>query len=402
MKTNRTNSLKLIVSSVTSKLGNVVFDYANQSLIATLFPNSPIFLSYYQSSESITQIAFNLFGGAFSDRYNRRKILIVTDLISALACLIGLFFVKSSLLYLCIIILNIVLALCSSFNSPTYNAIVKECITTDYIDKHLSKFAFCKEITTVCSPLIGIFLWSNYGVEGAYIFNMITFLVSAFIESKLISIFDKTSSEKRKNILLDIKKGIEYIYENKTVFYLLILSSLVNFMLSAYNLMLPYTNVILKNELSNFYGKAIIAESIGSIIFSFLISKKEIENIVTNKKIMVFSMFMCGLSLLFFPIIYKKTGNAYICLLSILLFGGSLTVYNINFFSVVQKTVDINYIGRVLSVIFTIAVLFMPLGSLIFGVLLRNMVIDYFYFIGIGLIFLILIFILFEKRLKFN
>ena len=106
MKTNSMNSLKLIVSSVTSKLGNVVFDYANQSLIATLFPNSPIFLSYYQSSESITQVAFNLFGGAFSDRYNRRKILIVTDLISALACLIGLFFVKSSLLYFCIIIVK--------------------------------------------------------------------------------------------------------------------------------------------------------------------------------------------------------------------------------------------------------------------------------------------------------
>ena len=75
-----------------------------------------------------------------------------------------------------------------------------------------------------------------------------------------------------------------------------------------------------------------------------------------------------GASLVLLPIA-SLSGNLIVCLLPFLLFGAMLTMFNINFMSYVQIHVDEDYLGRVFSVIFTVAVMFMPIGSLVFSFL---------------------------------
>ena len=53
-----------------------------------------------------------------------------------------------------------------------------------------------------------------------------------------------------------------------------------------------------------------------------------------------------------------------------LLSGTALTVFNIQFMSYVQLRADEACLGRVFSIIFTVAVLFMPVGSFVFSFLL--------------------------------
>lgn len=73
--TNKRNSIKIITSNETSRLGNSVFDYVNQMIISQLFPKTPLYLGIYQSSEQVIGIIFNLFDGAFADEHNRKKCL---------------------------------------------------------------------------------------------------------------------------------------------------------------------------------------------------------------------------------------------------------------------------------------------------------------------------------------
>ena len=44
----------------------------------------------------------------------------------------------------------------------------------------------------------------------------------------------------KKNILGDIKEGFKYLWQEKTIFYLLVISAFVNFFLAGYNLLIPY------------------------------------------------------------------------------------------------------------------------------------------------------------------
>ena len=72
----------------------------------------------------------------------------------------------------------------------------------------------------------------------------------------------------------EIKAGIKYTWNHKIIWQTILLASGVTFFLAAYNLFLPYLNHLYQGQISNAYGKALIGESSGSILFSFLDNKK--------------------------------------------------------------------------------------------------------------------------------
>ncbi|HER6304358.1 TPA: MFS transporter, partial [Streptococcus pyogenes] len=86
---SKKNSRNIIFSSILSRLGNAIFDYGNNSILATLFPSNPFWLSMYQASENIVSIIINLFSGAIVDVRNRKKILMSMDILSGIICLLG-------------------------------------------------------------------------------------------------------------------------------------------------------------------------------------------------------------------------------------------------------------------------------------------------------------------------
>ena len=57
--------------------------------------------------------------------------------------------------------------------------------------------------------------------------------------------------------------------------------------------------------------------------------------------------------------------------LSPALFSLFITIFNIQFFSIVQRDVDNAFLGRVFGIIFTVAILFMPAGTGFFSVVLN-------------------------------
>lgn len=196
--TDKSNSRKIILSNATSKLGNSVFDYVNQMVISKLYPNSFLYMGIYQSVEQVTTVILNLFAGAVADYGNRKKLLILTDFISGLVCLVGSFFLASKYIYINLIICNILLAALFSFNSPLYNAVTKEAISEKYVEKHLSNYSIVRELVSISSPSLGIVVWKYLGLRTAYLFNAITFFASSFISLRITLINKKKAGKIRK------------------------------------------------------------------------------------------------------------------------------------------------------------------------------------------------------------
>lgn len=102
----RKNEALLWFGGWTSKIGNIIFDYANSISIVGIFTSKPWILALYQSSETIIQIVFNLIGGAKADKGNRKRIVIITDLLSALICGSLSFFVDTGYMAQVMVIAN--------------------------------------------------------------------------------------------------------------------------------------------------------------------------------------------------------------------------------------------------------------------------------------------------------
>lgn len=228
MKKSKRNELLLIFGKWTTCIGNIIFDYANSVSIVRLFTNSPHILAIYQSSETFIQILFNLIGGVAADSRNKKKIVVMTDLIAAAICFLLSFSIKTEFVAETIIIANILLAITYAFNSPTYKSIVREVIEKDRIGFFNSIMNGGTEVIQIIGPLISFISVSHIGVQGAMLFNSATFILSAIAEMKLTRLCPSMDEKNTKrNVFNEIKDGIIYLLHERHIFYLVLLSALV-------------------------------------------------------------------------------------------------------------------------------------------------------------------------------
>lgn len=150
-----------------------------------------------------------------------------------------------------------------------------------------------------------------------------------------------------------------------------------------------------ENEFHNFYSKALVMEAIGGVIGSALCSK------IAGKfkdDIRALILFLGGTGMtMFIEPAASILKNMYVCLVPFILFGIMLTCFNIMFMSHVQTAVDEVYLGRVFSIIFTVAVLFMPLGSFAFSFFVNMRSVKSYALVGGGIIMLSMIGLIVNK-----
>lgn len=387
MRKERKNEALLWFGRWTSKLGNIVFDYANSVNIVGAFTHAPWVLALYQSSETILQIVFNLIGGAKADSGSRKKILIVTDGLAAAICFAVSFFVQSDYMAEVVIAANALLAVVYAFNSPTYRSIIREMIDAERIGVYNSVGNGGGGIIKIAGPMAGMLLVRWIGVRGALLFDALTFLLSALAEALLTPLSEhRKKTTEKKNIFRDIGEGFSYLFRERQLLFLIVLSALVNFFLAGFNLLCPYTDVMFASFGMEFYSKVLIMEAVGGVAGSFISSRLG-SRVKDNARLMILFLGAVGISLSLEPFA-ALTGSAVACLVPFLLSAAALTVFNIQFMSYVQLRAEEAYLGRVFSIIFTVAVLFMPVGSFAFSFLLDTSSPAGFAVVGGGIVLL--------------
>ena len=373
MNKQNKNMVKLVVRGQTTKLGNIVYDYGNKLLIASLGTKASFFMFWYQSSETIVGIAFNLFAGVLADRVNRKKILVFTDVLACLSTFVVFLLFDESNVWLFITV-NILLAILGTFNGPAYNAIVKELLEKETIYQYNSYSKTISELMNVLAPIAGILIINVFGFKYGMLINSMSFLLSAFLEWRFEIIHELPKSDKSGNYFNSMKEGFYYISKNKSLLVVLLSSSLTNFFLAGYNFYLPFSN-----QFANFdsmFAYILVAESIGSVVGATIngISKKDLP-------IETYCHLLLGVGVSLFIVGFIT--NKWIILILFGFTSAFLSVFNIQMMSGVQGNTHSDYLGRVFSVIFTASLIFMPIGTLVFSLIkIRSWIV--FSIIGMG------------------
>lgn len=355
MKAEQRNIFRLLVRGQTNHFGNVIFDYANRLLISRHPVSAPFLMMLYQSSESLAHLIFNLLGGHAADFYNRKRILLVTDLVAALATFV-LFLIYNPDNIWALILVNTLLAILYSFNSPAYRAVIRDLLSKTAIFQYNSLSKLIAEIVSVVSPLLALVVVSQLGFRYAMLINSFSFLVSAWCEYRF-EILHKTESSKSK-LGQGLKDGLVYIYKDKQIFYVLVTAALVNFLDAIYTFYLPFTPIF--SGFDNIYAYILIAQSVGSILASLIVTwfgKRELGPNQYFYFLIIGSLAWIGLGF--------AGGSQLLILVLCGIFSGSVTIFNIFFMSHIQTSIQPNMLGRVFSIIFTMVGIFVPLGSMV-------------------------------------
>ena len=372
-------AVQLISRGAVNKIGNMLYDYGNSVWLASMGTIGQTVLGMYQISELITSILINPFGGVVSDRFSRRRILMTTDLVCGILCLAISFIRNDSWMIGALIVANIVQAIAFAFSRPANKAIITELVEKDELVLYNSRLELVLQVVGVSSPVLSFLVLQFASLRITLVLDALSFFLAFGLVALLPKKEEKTFGEKKLTfnvIFSDIKEGVHYIVKQKEIFFLLVMASSVNFFFAAFEFLLPFSNHLY--GVQGAYASILTMGAIGSIIGALLASKikANVYNLLILLALTGVGVFMMGLPL---PNLLSFSGNL-VCELF-------MTIFNIHFFTQVQTKVESEFLGRVLSTIFTLAILFMPIAKG-FMTVLPSVHLSSFLIIGSGVIIL--------------
>ena len=348
-------AVQLISRGAVNKIGNMLYDYGNSVWLASMGAIGQTVLGMYQISELVTSILVNPFGGVISDRFSRRRILMVTDLVCGILCLAISFIRNDNWMIGALIGANIVQAIAFAFSRPANKAIITELVEKDELVLYNSRLELVLQVVSVSSPVLSFLVLQFASLRITLVLDALSFFLAFGLVGLLPKKEEKTWGEKKltfKVICADIKEGVHYIVKQREIFFLLVMASSVNFFFAAFNYLLPFSNQLY--GVQSAYATILTMGAIGSIVGALLASK-----IKASMEMLLFLLALTGLGVMIMgftlPSYLAFSGN-FICELF-------MTIFNIHFFTQVQTKVEGEYLGRVLSSIYTLAILFMPIAT---------------------------------------
>ena len=385
------HAVQLITRGAINRMGNMLYDYGNSVWLASMGTIGKTVLGIYQISELVTSILVNPFGGVISDRFSRRKILMTTDLVCGLLCLAISFIRNDRWMVAALIVANIVQAIAFAFSRTANKAIITEVVEKDEIVTYNARLELVLQVVGVSSPVFSFLVLQFASLHATLLLDALTFFI-AFVLVAFLPKEEAKAQEKKpltgKDIFSDMKDGLDYIWHQKEIFFLLLVASSVNFFFAAFEFLLPFSNRLY--GVKGAYATILTMGAIGSIIGALIANKfkSSMEVLLFLLILTGVGVFMMGLPL---PPLLSFSGNL-VCELF-------MTIFNIHFFTQVQTKVEGDYLGRVLSTIFTLAILFMPVAK---GLMtwLPSVRVESFLLIGAGVILFSLLAQVVAKKLQ--
>lgn len=378
------NMFRLMTSRAINKIGNIFYDYGNSIWLASMGTVGKQFLAFYQMADTLTSILFNPISGAIVDRFKRRNILLVTDMVCALLCLLAALVTNDQVMLYVLIAVNSVLAISTSFSRIANKSFITEIVKKEEILTYNSRLEAILQVIGVSSPIFSFIVLHYTSLRVTLLIDALSFLIS-FALIYAIRPREAVAEERDKRqltiktVFLDIAEGIGYIRQEREVLFLLVLASCVNFVLAGLTYLLPFSNQLFASETA--YASLLSMGAIGSILAALVSGK--VKGNMTN---LLFSLLLSGLGVVLIGL------SAWLPIPNWLSYGGNLlaeffmTIFNIHFFSHIQTRVAKEFMGRVFSAIYTIAILFMPLGTWLISRMEKSIHLSSFTWIGLAVV----------------
>lgn len=323
----------------------------------------------------IPSLVVGFFSGAFIDRYNRKNIIIGTDLLRGLilALFAVLFYFEWINVYM-ILAMQMLLSVNAAFFDPAIPSVIPQIVNEKDLAAANSKHQFVNNFSTIAGALLGGILISMFGYLWVFVVNAVSFLLSAFFECfiKIPTLQKKITKKKEKTgILSDLKQGYQYIFSDKSLWIILFMVMTIHFFVGSIEIFMPVIADAISEEGARNLGFFQTAFGAGAIVMAMVLS---IKNISGKEKFALFgSIFLIGVLYIaasFFTGTETILTWLYLCM--IFLFGCFIICAGISFKTLLQKKVDNNFAGRVFAVVGSVGNSSIPGAMIVYGLLMEK------------------------------
>ena len=363
--TNLMNYYIYITGQFVSQFGSKMTSYA---LTLWMYKQSGSVLStaVLLACYLVPEIFLNFIAGSIIDKINKKNVILMTDMVAALAScsilwLLSLDLVSLYWLYL----VNIILGISDAFQSPASEVVPSLIVAKEDYIKISGIQSFSQSFISIFNPIVTTAIYSFFGLYVVVWIDLLSFLFAFITLALFVKIPEITTSDTKKESFLEISRsGFVFIKQTTGLKEVILFMAFINLIVAIYNTNLAPMVLSRTNQNDLLLGMVSSMIGVSGIIGSFFVARsKDVKNrtkLATS--IIAYSFLICNTLL--------GIGQHYlIWMIAVFLGNVMIPVFSAQISYLMRVNVPYSMQGRVFSMRNTLQYSVIPIGNLLGGFL---------------------------------
>ena len=298
------NSIKTFIKELHDFL--ILWSTQSFSSLGSAMTNFALVIWSYQQYGSALQTALlaicsylpyvlmSIFAGALSDRWNKKRCMLICDSFAAGCTVIVLVLLQADKLELWhLYFLNAMNGLMNTVQQPAADVTTSLLTPRKYYQRVSGMRSFSNALVSVITPILATAFLSLFSIQLVIAFDLFSFGMAFVALMFFVKIPElKKDDEAKETILKSAKAGLHYLKQNRGILDLILFLAAINLIASIYNAALPA--MILSRQGGNEVALGLVNMAVGlatlagSLMVSFLPSPKSRIRVICNT--LLFSM----------------------------------------------------------------------------------------------------------------
>ena len=342
-------------------------------LLAVSLTEDPILIGALSALGLLPWLFFAIPIGAIVDRVDRRKALVIGNSLRAVIALFIAFAVSQDFINIWLLLISVFFfGICEVLVDTTSQAVLPQILDKSNYERGNSRLQISEVIVSqfAGAPLSGLlyavsialpFFFSTTG------FILAGLLILLFPFERAINVRKEGDAGQAKlGLKGDIKFALNYLYQDKQIFSIVVITTLLGFFYSLSNAIAPLFILKELNVSPALFGVVLAIQGIGALAGS--IAAPMVSKYLGRGKALAINVFFASLLVIFIGL----SPNAYFFVAVSVLVGFTISVWNILLMSLYQSIIPPELYGRIHGARRTIVWGLMPIGALLGGVIARG------------------------------
>lgn len=186
-------------------------------------------------------VVMSIFAGALTDKFDKKKTMLVCDLLSAFTTVVVFVLYKTDMLAVWhLYLINAVSGLMNTVQQPASEVAYTMVIPKEHYQRTSGLQQLSRSLVTIGNPIIAAAIYGIAGLTSVIMIDLVSFAVAFVALACFINIPEVSEKEANEGSVLTLaKEGLVYLKDNPMILYIILFLAGVNFIASAFDAVLP-------------------------------------------------------------------------------------------------------------------------------------------------------------------
>ncbi|UII25198.1 MFS transporter [Fulvivirga maritima] len=310
----------------------------------------------------IPSFIFSIYGGIVADRYNRHKVVMITQVASMLqAGLLAALVLLGYAEVWSILAITTILGIINAFDVPARQTLVHQLVDKpEDVSNAVALNSSVVNIARLAGPALSGLILSTLGAGVCFSINALSYL-AVILSLLFLKLKPQIIKLKKQSSFNEIKEGLSYLKNHPLLAPLTLYLSVISLLVLPYNTLLPeFAKEVFHGGAATF-GYISSCIGCGALVGTIFLASLKDER--KQSMVLIANAFLLGVSL----IVFAFAKNLNLALFIATISGFSALTQSTICLSIIQTRSDPDMRGRMIS-LFAMALFgTLPFGSLIIG-----------------------------------